>query len=278
MKKIFVLVLAVCMMAGIANAQKTYIRLGVGGGIGLKQYEGESWADETNTSNSDNFVIKSAGMGGGLNVNLAFGYMLSDYVGIELGVNEFIGLNKKVHSTYTSSSADYTYDAKMSGMMLQIVPAIVITPGLKKTNPYARMGMIVGILPSITQSYSATTNTNGGFKATSTSESKLKISGGVALGFTAAAGVSMNLSEKLSFFGELVFNGITYAPSKGEVTEWTVDGVDQLPDATTNEKEWTYEKEYDADEEIPDGSPDKLPKTSSNFSNVELNIGIILKL
>ncbi len=119
-------------------------------------------------------------------------YWLSQYIGIELGINEFIGLNKNVKYSYTSTSGSSSSEAQISGMMLQIVPAIVITPGLEKVNPYARLGMIAGILPSITQIYNRTYNSG--------------------------------------------------------------------------------------DEFIPDGSPDKQAKMSFDFSNVELNIGIKLKL
>jgi len=278
MKKIYVMVLAICMMAGTLNAQKAYVRLGVGGGVGLKQYEGSTWADETRTSTSDNVVIKSMGLGGGFNANLAFGFMLSDYVGIELGVNEFIGLGNKIHSSSTNSSYDYSSDAKLSGMMLQLIPAIIITPGLEKVNPYARLGMSIGILPSVVMKDNSTSTGGESLKATSSSEDNVKLYGGVALGFTAAGGIDFNLSEKLAFFGEIVFNGITYAPAKGKYTKYTVDGVDKLATMTTRDKEWTFEKKYDADEVIPEGSPDKKPKQSVNFSNVELNIGIKFKL
>lgn len=272
------MVLAICMMAGTLNAQKAYIRLGVGGGIGLKQYEGSMLADETHTSTSDNLVIKSMGLGDGFNANLAFGFMLSNYVGIELGVNEFIGLGNKIHSSSTNSGYDYSSDSKLSGMMLQIVPAIVITPGLEKVNPYARLGMSVGILSSVVIKDNSTSTSGGTLKATSSSEDNVKLYGGIALGFTAAGGIDFNLSEKLAFFGEFVFNGITYAPAKGKFTKYTVDGVDKLATMTTRDKEWTFEKKYDAAEVIPEGSPAKQPKMSVNFSNVELNIGIKFKL
>ncbi|MCX6267296.1 MAG: outer membrane beta-barrel protein, partial [Bacteroidetes bacterium] len=184
MKKIYAMIFAICMTASMVHAQNAYIRLGVGGGVGLKQYSGDIWADETYTSTSHDFVIKSNAMGGGFNVNLAAGYMLSKYVGIELGVNEFIGLSKKTTYTSTNSSSDYTSEGKISGMMLQIVPALVITPGLEKLNPYARLGMIVGIMPSISQKYTSSSSTNGEvLKATHSSESTAKISGGVAFGF-----------------------------------------------------------------------------------------------
>ena len=278
MKKVYLLVLAIGMMAGTLQAQNIYIRLGVGGGVGLKQYESYNWYNETETNSADNIEIKSMGLGSGLNVNLGLGYKLSNYVAIELGVNEFIGLNKKIEQSSSSGSYNNAYEDKMSGMMLQIVPAIVITPGLEKINPYARLGVIIGVMPSVTSNFTSTYDYVPDLKASTVSEGKTKLSGGLPLGFTAAGGASFSLGEKLDFFAELVFNGITYAPSKGKLKEWTIDGVDQLPTATTKEKEWTFEKEFDANENIPDGSPDKVAKASYNFSNVELNIGIKLKL
>lgn len=287
MKKIYVLVLVIGMIAGTSHAQGTYLRLGVGGGIGLKQYGvfltqnlyyGFYWADETVTSSSDNIEVKSMGLGGGFNANLAFGYMFSDHVGIEFGVNEFFGMVKKMHYSSSSDYGEYSYDRKISGKMLQIVPAIVITPGLEKVNPYARLGMIIGVLPVVTAKLDGTSTYSGGtLKETSTYSDKQKIYGGLALGFTAAAGASIDLGEKIAFFGEIVFNGLSYAPSKGKFRTWTEDGVDQLATATTKEKEWTYEKKYDTDEDIPDGTPDKLPKMTLTFSNVELNLGIKFK-
>ncbi len=281
MKKSMLFIVLFLLAAGIANAQKLYLRLGVGGGISLQQYEGLSWTDISSSAGSTSLEIKSMGLGGGLNANLALGYMLSNNFGIELGVNEFIGLNNKVTYTETRTFSDYNEAGKLSGMMLQIVPAIVITPGLEKINPYARLGMIIGILPSVKEQYNATlNNTIGDLKSTTKTVETRKLSGGVALGFTAAAGASLNLSNKFSLFAEMVFNGITYAPSKGKITELTVNGVDQLPTTKTIDKEWNYEKKYDGNTIylIPDSSPNIKPKISMNFSNVELNIGISLKL
>jgi hypothetical protein len=162
--------------------------------------------------------------------------------------------------------------------MLQIVPAIVITPGLEKVNPYARMGMIIGVLPSIIMKSNSTNSGGEMAKSSTVTESKVLLSGGVALGFTAAGGIDFNLSKHFTFFGELVFNGITYAPAKGKYKEYSVDGVDKLSSMKTKEKEWTFEKKYDADEVIPDDSQGKQGKISIDFSNVELNVGIKFKL
>ncbi|MFZ4521165.1 MAG: outer membrane beta-barrel protein [Bacteroidales bacterium] len=298
MKKFFVTLVAIGLISGIVNAQKIYVRLGAGGGIGLKQYGSlvipddyyttkyagdhthATWADITTTDKAQNVEMKSMGLGGGFNVNLDLGYMLSKYIGIELGVNEYIGLSNKVHYSETHSTSNYssTTDNKLSGMMLQVVPAIVITAGLETLNPYARLGMIIGVMPSVTEKNSSTsTYTSPALKATSSSESVMKMSGGVALGFTAAAGAEYQLGEKLGLFAELVYNGITYSPSKGKYKTYTLDGDDILSGATTRDKEWTYEKKFDSKEVTPYDSPSILPKMTLEFSNVELNIGVKVK-
>jgi hypothetical protein len=274
MKKIYLLILAISLVAGTTFAQKTYLRLGVGGGVGLKQFMGYDWVDETETETTDDIVVKSMGLGGGFNANLAFGFMLSDNIGLELGINEGISLPKKSKYTYTNDNSNATEEWKISGMMLQVVPAIVITPALEKVNPYARIGMIIGVLPTGKEKFTGTYTGNENLKATHTAEYTTKVSGGIALGYSVAGGVSFNLGEKLAFYGELVFNGLTWAPSKGKYTAYTEDGIDRLPSMTTKEKEWTFEKKFDAAEEIPDGSPDKMPKNSVNLSNAGINIGI----
>ncbi|MEI7663617.1 MAG: hypothetical protein WCK34_15520 [Bacteroidota bacterium] len=277
MKKIIVLTMCICLLAGITNGQKMYLRFGLGGGPGLKQYNGTEWADNTYTGTADNYVIKSEGLGGGLNANLAFGFMMSKYIGFDIGFNTFVGLSKTANYSSSSGGGSSSAEAKVSGMMVQIVPAIVITPGLEKINPYARIGLIVAPLSKVVEK--GTSNSSGSvYKSTSSSSSAVKLYGGLAVGFTAAGGADFNLGKRIAIYAELVYNGITYAPSKGKYTEMTINGVDKLPSATTKQKEWTFEKEFNSNETIPDGSPNKQAKISFNFSNVELNAGIKIKL
>ncbi len=265
------IILFVIMFAGatLAQAQQNYLRLGVGAGVGLCQYDGNNWYNRDNTD----ITVKSAGLGSGFNANLAFGHMLGDHMGIELGINQFMGFgNKTIHESSGSKFED-----KFSGSMLQVVPALVLSAGLDKINPYARLGLIVGIVSSVKEKgYSSS---SGGVKETaSVSEGIIKHSGGINLGVTGAMGVEMALGDKLGLYAEVVYNGITYAPKKGKIKESTVNGVDVLDKMDTKDKEWTYEKKLDGNEVIPKTEPDKLPKTSFNFSNVALNLGIKLKL
>ena len=56
-----------------------------------------------------------------------------------------------------------------------------------------------------------------------------------------------------------------------------MDGVDKLPDATTKQKEWKYEKTHDTQVSIPDSDPDQVPKQSATLTNVGISIGVKYK-
>ena len=276
MRKIMILTLVIGLVAGVTNAQKFYGRIGIGPEVGLCYYNGY-FGDYTITSTSDVQKVKNGSLGSGFNVNLGFGFMFSKYVGLDLGLNQFIGFGIKSNYSNTQSTYSMESDHKISAKMFQIVPAIVITPGLEKINPYARLGLILGVMNRISYTYSQTATNVPYLKETFTEDSKEIDRGGVALGCAAALGVDFVLSEMVSLYAEIDLNALNYAPTKGKYKEWTIDGVDQLPDATTKEKEWEYVKELDYDEDIPDGSPDKYLKESAVLTNVGINFGVKFK-
>ena len=280
MKKIYVFILVLVMMTGTLNAQKYYARLGVGVGLGLTYY-GNSYDRTITGSTSDVTEMKSGSLGTGLNINLGVGYMFSKYIGVELGFNEFIGFGVKTKYTQTQSVYSQQWDDKYKAMSFQIIPSLVITPGLEKINPYGRFGLIIGVINSTNYSYTNTQSNMPTLKASTTTVEKYKDKdyGGVALGFAAAVGVDYNLSEQLSLYAEVNLNGVNYSPKKGKVVEWSKDGVDQMTLATTTTKdlEWEYVKKLDRQVVIPSTSPDQVLKESAILTNVGISIGVKFK-
>jgi hypothetical protein len=279
MKRIYLLTLIACIFAGSANAQKYYARLGVGVGLGLAYYDGQFGDRTIDGSSSDVTNSKSMSLGSGVNVNLGLGYMFSKYVGVDLGFNEFIGFGAKSKYNVTQGSYSQQYDDKYAAMMFQIIPALVITPGLDKINPYGRFGVIIGAYSKTNYSYTNTRNSIPELKATNTTVEKYKDKdyGGLALGFSAAIGADYALNDKLSFYAEINLNGVNYSPKKGKVVEWTIDGVDQIPLSTTKDLEWEYVKSLDNTENIPDSSPDKYLKEAALLTNAGISIGVKFK-
>ncbi len=268
MKKIMMFTLVIVLMTGVANSQNFYARFGGGAGLGLSYYT-SNFGDRTMDGDNNYYTydMKSYSMGSGANINLGLGYMFSKQIGVEMGFNEFIGFGIGQTIDISSilnpeSSVDQVKD-NYSAMMFQIVPSLVITPGFEKINPYGRFGVILGVVNKIT-------NTVDGTQM----DYKDKGYGGLAIGFAAAIGADYNLNNKIALYAEVDLNGLNYSPKKGKRTEWTIDGVDKMPEAKTRDKEWNYVKKIDYSENIPSDSPDKRQKYSVPLSNVGLNIGI----
>jgi opacity protein-like surface antigen len=274
MKKVYILVLAVFVMAGTLNAQKFYARLGVGMGFGLSYY-GPSWDETINGNISDVSESKSGSLGTGLNINLGLGYMFSKYLGVDLGFNEFIGFGVKTKYSQTQTGFSQQWDDKYVGRSFQIIPALVITPGFEKLNPYGRFGLIIGVINQTNYSYTNTQTSIPDAKASNTTVEKYKDKdyGGISLGFAAALGADFNLSKNFTVYAEINLNGVNYSPKKGKVVEWTRDGVDQKPLLTTKDLEWEYVKKLDDKVNIPSDSPNQYLKESALLTNAGISIG-----
>jgi hypothetical protein len=153
--------------------------------------------------------------------------------------------------------------------MFRINPSLIITPGFDKLNPYAKLGMIIGI-GSVKYEY--TDNDNGEIEIR-----KRTLNGGAAFGLSSALGLKYDLSEKLSLFGELNMVNLSYAPTKGEYTEATFNGIDELPGMTTRERNSVFLNKYTYVDPPLDSQPRQELKEKLPFGSVGINVGISFK-
>jgi opacity protein-like surface antigen len=259
---------------GTVRAQKFYATAGIGGTLGVG-YD-YNLLNNGKSYGFGSYTIESVPvtLGTGFNVTARFGYSFSKYIGIELGMGQFFSLSKNAE-WISEEEGGIDYDYKLKGRMMTIVPSVFITPGLEKLNPYARLGLMVGILPVM---YKATVET----QATTTNyeiETLEKYSGKIAIGFQASAGAEYNVSDLIAIYAEVSFNGISYTPGKSELTVYDVDGVDQLDLLTVYQKETTYVKSLDYDYESnpdPDKPREEL-RYSYPFSGIGMNFGVKFK-
>jgi hypothetical protein len=158
--------------------------------------------------------------------------------------------------------------------MLSLVPAFVMTFPLDKIHPYARLGLKLGVMNSIVYQHHDI-QISYPEKATETIiDSKNKNYGGIALGVQAAVGTDYDISDKISIFGEVQVDGISYSPKHGKILEYSQDGVDQMGDRTVKENNWDFLKEVDGSKTIPDDQPNESPRVNYHFGNVGLIVGI----
>lgn len=108
---------------------------------------------------------------------------------------------------------------------------------------------------------------------------KWEYTGGIATGFSGAAGVNFSLSRSFTLFLEANLISMSYAPKKGVMTENSYNGVDQLSGLTASQKEVEYVKEYTIDwsNPPPDSQPQKALKFYFPFSSAGLTLGLTIR-
>lgn len=280
MKK-HLLIIALLFLSCLVMAQneqekgpkKFYIRIGLGGGVSTSS-SFDLLYDFSTSGSSKSVSVHPVGIGNGFNGSAAFGYMFSKYLGVEVSVSEFLGLPTEGDSVVHLMGASQA-SVRIRGYMLSVTPAVVISAGLEKINPYARFGLLVGALPVITTKYLEENNTTN---PTTSKEITNKYYGGVSLGYSAAGGVTFNLSRLISFFVELQFSHSTWSPDRSEVTAYTVNGEDKLSTLLPYQKQVNFvDKKYITGTVDMSQPREELRKTIP-FSTAALNFGVIFKL
>ena len=263
-----IMVFAISLFANNLFAQGAYVNINAGYGLSMGSQNLDDFYNYTSGSNSSTSERVNVSLGKGLNVGGAFGYMFNKNIGAELGISYLLGGKSNATDEYTGRKIDYTLSAKM----LRINPSLVIASGLDGINPYAKFGLVIG---SGSIMYEYNDNYDGNIEIM-----KTKLNGGLAFGLNAGVGALFNLNDKMTFFGEINMVNMSYAPTKGEVTEATYNGADELPDMTTSEKETEFVDSYTSSWSNPpaDSQPSKELKQKLPFGSFGINFGLRISL
>lgn len=254
---------AICMLATSLFAQGSYVNANIGYGFKAGSASAYNYTSP-NGSNTTEHVAFSFGKG--LTMAAAFGYMFNKNVGAELGLSYLLGGKTKVIDSYSSGSDESSFSAKI----LRINPSMIISSGMESINPYAKFGLIIG-KGSIKSEY--TEKNNGDVYIT-----KVKYNGGVAFGFSSAIGLMFKLSESVALLTEVNMINLSYAPTKGEVTEATLNGADQLPSMTTSQKKIEFVDSHVSTSNSTSSVPSEQVKSKYPFGSVGINFGLRINL
>lgn len=264
------LFVALCFfMANNSTAQGSYVNLNVGYAFPLSAGTMEDFYNYSHQENSSTYEQVCFSMGKGVNFGGTFGYMFNKHVGAELGLSYLLGSKVKFQDKYNESVTDIS----VASNMFRVIPSIVIAAGTENINPYAKFGVVIGV-GSICMEYEYS-GSGGDIEIL-----KSTLNGGVAIGINSAVGAIFELSDKFSIFGELNAVNMSYAPTKGELTEATYNGVDNLADMTTQEKEIEFVDKYtyDYNNPPPDSEPRKELKHKFPYGSFGINVGVVLYL
>ncbi len=264
------MIVVISLIANTISAQGAYVNINIGYGIGASS-QNLSSLNFNNYTRQNNFTTReqvNLSFGKGLNIGGTIGYMFNENVGLELGISYLMGGKSVAKDIYSNRTVDYTIYSNM----IRFNPSLVIAAGFKNINPYAKFGMMIG---SGAIMYETLDYDDGDIWVT-----KSEYNGGIALGLTAGAGVLFNISENLSFFAEINMVNLSYAPTKGEITEASKNGADLIPNLTTKERQIEFVESYTTEQgnPSPDSQPDKLLIEKYPFGSFGLNIGLKINL
>lgn len=268
----FVMILAILIntVPLFVNAQKFYLKVDAGYGIPVSSFNLDMYYlyDDILDSTTNTQTQINGSLGSGTNFGITAAYRFNDHIACELAASCLLGSKIKAEHQFYEDTWEYS----MSASMLRIIPSVVISGKIKKAEPYARLGFIIGAgrVKYITQE-----NNTGNLE-----EYEWQFDKGLALGISSALGVSYPVGGKLSVFAEISSMNMSYAPQKGTLKKATRDGADILSEMNVNEREIDFEKEIDFRDYDPNSTdvPQKAPAVKLPFGSVGINAGLKISL
>lgn len=280
MKKIILSLATVALFATTANAQiKQGVYASVNFGYNMATnnssnlYYGDGSLDFANYNEVSGFgdtaEAAKLSLGKGLNFTGTFGYMFTKNIGTELGLGYVMGADNKANYSYNNATIGFTasQESILKTNQFQIKPTLIFAAGYEKINPYAKLGMVMGM--GKTTYNTDYRNSNG-----DTNVSETELTGGMMIGLRASAGISYALGNKLSLFAELTSVSGNVKPKKGTITKAINNGVDVLPTYTYNDTNIEFVDTYTNNGPETDAETHKLLRPSFNASTLGLNIGM----
>ncbi len=218
--------------------------------------------------------------GAGWIVTGAFGYRLSENIGMELGLNYSLG------KEYTTSSTriDTRFDVVKSSFRETKISksrAVLFTPTLKFITaekiftPYFLIGPVLGKIKFHRES-DRSLEENG---STSSVYQNTKFTGGISIGIRGGIGANVIVNKKVSLFSEIIFTGMNYYPKESEIARYIVNGEDKLNTLSLNVRKTIYEKEVvtaGANDLV--NSPGKSVRFSIAMSSLTATAGVLITL
>lgn len=209
--------------------------------------------------------------GEGFRTNLTAGYRFTTRLGVEMGVNYFLGNSKTmVQTTHKLAGAGPTFvDGKAEGKIkaLDLSPALVLFLGeAKGFESYTKVGIIVPVYGDLTIETNRTFTNAGG---TTNTYTKDVVKPNPTVGFMSAIGTSYKLSNKLSVFAEVEYRNFTVSGKSKETEIYTENGVNKLDTPTAFRPDASYSaKHVNYVEKLTTNSNSKVTN-SSGFDNTK---------
>lgn len=280
------------MFMGNANAQGFYAEIsgGYGWGLGENQLGVEQYTDVTLQGGAPvmgegSYTRAINGtVGSGLNVTLTPGYMITEHLGVELGINYFKGSVTTMEDKFTGSPDQLGYGKTTAySNQVRIMPTLVFNTGGETLYGYSKVGLVMPVAGStvgIVDAYTSTVIPNQMTKV----DVDTKTNGKLSIGFRGSVGVGYNITDMISVNAEVFYTSLHVSAKHREYRTYEVAGNNQLDGAPTYASEINYVNELNGTSNnidyINDMSKLDLDKpmddmmAPTNFSQLGIQVGV----
>jgi hypothetical protein len=207
-----------------------------------------------------------------LSLDISLGYEFHNNLGLEITGSYLQPIRLHSNDEFTTR----TFEAKF----WRINPKLSLKLPFKKCIVYSKIGLAIGSGEiSYKQSFKNNGNWNLGFNEAML---KYEYAGPISFGFTGSIGINKSVSPRIAIFSEIQFSSQNFSPSKGKMTEYKIDGYDEL---TTNEFE-TYHSEIEFGDQSESytlnptdkNQAQKLYKHTYSLNGIGISIGVFVTL
>lgn len=261
-KKILIAACLTAMSTGFT--QGGFVGLNVGYGLGMpKEIIGQrvEWGSTSFTRSN---IYGS--MGNGLNFGLLPGYMFTENIGFDLGINYFSGA-EQIQYEEIDQPFDYERLTTKRASQLRIMPNVIVESSGNTLSLYAKAGLVLPLAQKIV--ITDREDDNGDIL-----EETMLVKSKLSLGTSGTVGVNFNLTSQLSLFGELQGMLLKTKRSTMSTQTLTYNGQDikDLQDKSYLEQE--YVEELSSNDNTNPDVPEKRLVEQTNFGTVIFNFGL----
>ncbi len=228
----------------------------------------------------------SGTFGGGLELDLTGGYIINNYLAVELGIVYLKG-DEKTIGKYQDAISSEEATGYLNGVLLS--PSLVVDPGFSGINPYVRAGLVLTATGKLYVDTSVDVPGGGGPGTDIRVAAQTVVEPNFSIGYAGAIGALFPINEKISLFGELEFRNFTIDAKEGEIEEFSTVAISggtsnpvpgqQLENLPVSSKQFIFSDSYQASviTEPPTNEPRTVPVQYVNAGSMGLNFGVHVK-
>lgn len=259
------ILIALCIgLASSSMAQSGFIGLNVGYGLGMpKSIVGERVEWGATSYNTTNIYGTN---GNGLNIGLLPGFMFSENIGIDFGINYF---SSATITQYEEIDNLYNYEflSTRKASQIRLMPNLVLRTGSSTLNIYAKAGLVLPLAEKI--KISEREDDNGNIL-----EETMLVKSRMNMGTSGTIGVNFDLTSQISLFGELQGMLLRTKRSTRSTQTLTYNGVDIKDAQDKSYLEQEYVEEVNSQDNSNPDVPAKLLVSQTDYGTVIFNFGL----